>query len=252
MDIWESYRNRLDGVTERDAAIRRTVSYYDRHLPASPSYEPIVIDGEKRWVAIINSDNYNEKTLITQHGERIFGGELVEFADNYWLVTSVDPRQEIYAKAKLIQCNYVLRWIVDDEYGNKKIVEQHCIVEDGTKYLTGETTSNYAENGMVLGDTRISVTFARNKYTAKIGRKDRFLIDDYGTEHVLSYRVTKPFKFGGVYNEHGAMSFVMQECNTEKDDNLKLHIADYYKYFPRESEDDKSGEEDDSGKKVWL
>lgn len=104
---------------------------------------------------------------------------------------------------------------------------------------------------MTLGDTRISVTFPRNEHTVKIGRKHRFLIDDYGTDHVLSYRVTKPFKIGGVYNEHGAMSFVFQESNTEETDNLELHIANYYKYFPREYGDPDDTQSSD-GKKVWL
>lgn len=102
---------------------------------------------------------------------------------------------------------------------------------------------------MTLGDTRISVTFPRNKHTVKIGRKHRFLIDDYDTEHVLAYRVTKPFKVGGVYNGHGAMSFVFQECNTEDDDNLELHIADYYKHFSRGAVEER---DENDKREVWL
>lgn len=252
-DIWESYQRRLDGVSKRDRTLRREASYIARKAPDSLSYQKVTIDGNERWLTIINSDNLTLKTLLTMPGEHLLGGELVEFADNYWIVTSVDAHQELYAKAQMEQCNYLLKWIVNVGDGQKEIIERHCIVSDGTKYLTGETTSNYAENGMVLGDTRIAVTLTRDGYTAKLGRKDRFLIDDADTNHVLSYRITKPFKIGGVYNGHGAMSFVLQECNTEEDDNLELHIADYYKHFPRETADGIEDASDElEGKKVWL
>ena len=108
---------------------------------------------------------------------------------------------------------------------------------------------------MVLGDTRMSITIARNKYTVQFGRDDRLLIDDYESKKVLAYRITKPFKIGGVYNGHGAMTFVMVEVNTEEDDNLELHIANYYKYFPRPTDPvqvDPGDAKPKDGKKVWL
>lgn len=121
--------------------------------------------------------------------------------------------------------------------------------------LTGETMSSYNENGMVLGDTRISCTMSKNKYNTQFSRDTRLLIDDYESNSVLAYRITKPFKIGGVYNGKGAMRFVLTEVNTEDTDNLELHIANYYDYFPRPTDPEKfePGEtETRSGKKVWL
>ncbi len=102
--------------------------------------------------------------------------------------------------------------------------------------LTGETMSSYNLNGMVLGDTRIGMIIARNNLTAKFNRQTRLVIDDEFSSSVLTYRVTKPFKVGGIYNGKGAMSFVLVEVNSEDDDNLDLYIADYYKYFPRRTD----------------
>lgn len=67
--------------------------------------------------------------------------------DNYWLVTERDPNITLYTKAKLLQCNHLLKWINSDD----KIITQWCVVEDGTKYLTGE----YEDKNFVVtrGDT---------------------------------------------------------------------------------------------------
>jgi hypothetical protein len=69
--------------------------------------------------------------------------------------------------------------------------------------------------------------------------------------------LTKPFKLGGSYDENGVVIFVMTECNTENDDNIELHIADYYKHFPREGENnnssvDTSVDDLDSGRRRWI
>lgn len=253
MGIWDSYQSRLAvrGSTKRDVRLNRERSFLDRKLPASLSYHNALVDGVEREVAIINSDNLNQKTICSMPGEDILCGAMVQWANNHWIVTEVDANNEVYTKGIMLQCNYLLRWIADD--GN--IIERWCIISDGTKYLTGETVSSYNENGMVLGDTRMTMTIARDEYTVQFTRENRFLIDDYDSHTVLAYRLSKPFKLGGVYNGHGAMSFVLVEVNTEDDDNFELHIADYYKHFPRKTDPvpvELGETETQGGKKVWL
>ena len=70
------------------------------------------------------------------------------------------------------------------------------------------------------------------------------MIDDYDSPNVLAYRLTKPFKLGGSYVGNGVLYFVLQECNTEDSDNFDLHIANYYNYFPRETQDVEVGGQD--------
>lgn len=114
--------------------------------------------------------------------------------------------------------------------------------------LTGEFEDRYFAT--TRGDSRIAVTVARNKDTAKLGREMRFLIDDPDTGLMLAYGLSKPLKMGWTYNNMGVYKFVMQEVETTQDDNVELGIADYYKHFPRESPiTDPTTPE---GKKVWL
>jgi len=247
MGVWDTYemRSAARGRTARSASLNREVSYLRRKLPDNLSYnEHVPIDGVEQNVAIINSDNLNEKMIYSLPGEDIVHGGLVEWMDNRWLVTERDANTTLYTRARMVQCNHLLKWVDDLDM----IHEQWCIVEDGTKYLTGE----YEDRNFVVtrGDSRIAVTIARNVSTAKLGRENRFLIDDPETGFMLAYQLTKPLKMGWTYNNRGVYKFVMQEVQTTADDNIYIGIADYYKHFPivPPVENPVTPE----GEKVWL
>lgn len=255
MSLWDTYRARLNaqGGDRRGTVLQREHRFLNAKMPMSLSYQQVVIDGEQRSLAVINSDDFDIKTLCSLPGEDLPHGGLVEWKDNHWLIIKCDANNELYTRATMRQCNYQLRWIADD--GN--VIERWCIVEDGTKSLTGE----YGDNQYILtrGDTRISVTLPMDDYTVKLKRTNRFLIDSYSSPNVLAYELTKPFKLGGTYGDRGVITFVMQECNTEDSDNFELHIANYYDYFPRDisvvtQEPDETSVPTDNtaGKKVWF
>lgn len=255
MGVWDTYESRVSarGGTKRGAALRRETRMVGTKVKDNLSYQTVTIDDVAQEVAVINSDNLNEKTIIALPGEDIGHGGLVYWMDNYWLITERDANTTVYTRAKMMQCNYLLKWVSDDN----TIHEQWCIIEDGTKYLTGE----YEDRNFVVtrGDSRIAMTIARNEHTVKFDRECRFLIDDPESDHKLAYLLTKPLKLGATFNNKGVFKFVLQEVTATDDDNHELGIADYYKHFPKAPAD--SGDEsttpddnvsDDTGKKVWL
>lgn len=264
MSIWDVYEDRMNirGITKRDAQLKREARAINRRLPDSLSYQEVIIhDLEHGYnipskgsapfaavqnVAVIDSDNLNEKTIISMPGEDITHGALVRWMDNYWLVTERDANTTVYTTAKMIQCNHLLRWVSKED----KIIEQWCIVEDGTKYLTGE----YEDRNFIVtrGDSRIAITIARNRETVRLNRYARFLIDDPESPLPLAYALTKPLKLGGSYNNMGVFKFVLQEVVTTDDDNLDYRIADYYKHFTDSSRIPVPPEEGTTGKKRWL
>lgn len=231
MGAWDTYQSRIElhGDNRRRAQIIRQSRFLNSKMPSSLSYHTLLLDGVERQMAVINLDNFDQKTICTMPGEDLTHGGYIEWMDNHWLITEKDANNELYTKGIMKQCNYLLKWIT--EAG--EIVERWCIVTDGTKYLTGE----WGDNNFIItrGDSRISVIIARDRYTLQFNREDRFLIDDYDSKNVLAYRLTKPFKLGGSFNGSGVLNLVMQECNTEDTDNFDLHIANYYKFFPKES-----------------
>lgn len=247
MSVWDNYRQRVSalGTTRRDIALRREARYIDRKLPNNLSYQTVTIDGEEQNVAILRSDNLNEKYIYSMTGGDLTHGGLVYWEENYWLITEKDAANELYTRGIMIQCNYLLKWVSPDG----RICEQWCIVEDGTKYLTGE----FEDRNFIVtrGDTRMYLTITRTPDTAKFTREQRFLIDDPESPHITAYQLTKPLKVGIVYNGVGVFKFVLQEVATTDNDNTELMIPDYYKYFPRQSMGQTPPDNDD-GRRNWL
>jgi len=264
MGVWDLYEARMSarGVTKREATLKREKAMLARKLPDSLSYQQgeqgdqrrTIVDGEVHDIAVVDTDNLNEKQIFSLEPDVLFGGSLVEWADNYWLITELDAHDEVYTEARMTQCNHLLKWI--DE--GSVIHERWCVVEDGTKYLVGE--SEGTDSIAYEGSTRIAVTVARDEDTVKLNRTRRFLIDDDDAEHKLAYTLSKPLKIGAVYKSKGVYSFVLQEVVSTDYDNHELGIADYYKYFPKEILSEDSGEStidpdanvSENGKKVWL
>lgn len=131
MNPWATYTARINarGTTRRDTVLQRERAFLSAKLPSSLSYHSVIVDGTQQEMAVINSDNLNMKTLCSMPGEDLRHGALVEWMDNHWLIIARDPNNELYTKATMKQCNYLLKWIADDG----TIVERWCIVEDGTK-----------------------------------------------------------------------------------------------------------------------
>lgn len=117
-----------------------------------------------------------------------------------------------------------------------------------TTDLTGELEDRQFVT--TRGDSRISMTITRNKYTVNFNREDRFLIDDPDTKHKLSYQLTKPLKLGMAYNGKGVYKFVLQEVTATEYDNHELGIANYYKQTVTDTAEEKIDES--TGKRVWM
>ena len=132
METWDSYEERMTvrGKTRRGSSLTREQRMLRDKLRHSLSFhKDVIVDGEIQDVAIINSDNLDTKFIYSLPGEDIRHGAYVEWMENVWLVIEKDYNTEVYTKAKMQQCNYLLKWVDDDDV----IHEQWCVVEDGTK-----------------------------------------------------------------------------------------------------------------------
>ena len=256
MDSVSIYARRIDqrGGSRRGAFKNHVIHSINTFLPDNLSYTTVSIDGVEQDVAIIDSDNLDEKTILSMPGEKLRHGGLVDWMDNYWIIYELDANTTIRQRGVLWQCNYLLRWVSEDGV----IHEQWCVVEDGTKYLTGEMEDR---NFIVTrGDARIAITMPKNEQTVKLNRESRFIVDDPESEKMLCFILSKPLKVGHQYGKDnttdGVFKYVLQEVTATGDDNFELRIADYYKYYPKESnaDDGTSDQSDDTGTEgsSWL
>ena len=241
MSVWNLYQSRIDskGGTKRNALLQREKRTLTSRLPNSLSFHEVIINDIERKVSIIDTNSLDIKYIYSLPDEDISNGSLVQWMDNYWLVIERDANSEVNTRAKIQQCNYLLKWVNPEG----KICEQWCIVEDGTKYLTGE----YEDRNFVVtrGDSRMALVIPRTEETIRLNRNYRFLIDDSCSADKLAYALTKPLKIGQVYNNQGVFGFVLQETQITQYDNLELGIADYYKFFDKNAENTEGDEGED-------
>lgn len=144
MGAWDNYEARASvrGLTMRDADRRREVKAIMNKLPRNLSYFNVTVDGVEQTVSIDDTDNLNEKIIRSMPDEELRHGGLVYWMDNYWLITEKSYNTTLYTRGKMEQCNYILKWVTGT-VEEPVIHEQWCIVEDGTKYLTGELEDQY-------------------------------------------------------------------------------------------------------------
>ena len=226
MSIWDKYdRYRsVFGRTKHDMWVKHTRDNIARKMIESPSCHSVQINDIEQTVCIVHTTEFDQKKIMAMPGEHLEHGGLVTFAGNKWLITEIDPDNQIYEKGLMQQCNHILRWISKD--GTLK--EKWCYVADGTKYLIGEKVAEL----MTIGDARIAVTIGKDSDTVELARGLRFLIDDTDSEAVLAYQITKPNKMFNVFNGKGVFRFIMNEVNLTDADNKRLRIADYSNWFP--------------------
>lgn len=232
MGVWSVYEARFgvagDSTSDlkRNATLDRTHGRIARNIVSSLSYEIVKVNGEDKQVSVDDvTGDYTQKKVFSLPGESLPHGGLIEWEGSMWLVTEVDAHRTLYTKGLMRRCNYFLRWI--DDGGN--VIGRWCVVEDGTKYLIGEKTTDM----MAIGDARIAVTIGKDRDTDKLSRGRRFLIDDVDADEVLAYQITKPNKLFNVYDGKGVFRFILNEVNLTDDDNIELRIADYYSWKPR-------------------
>ena len=200
MTAWSNYESRaaVHGTTKRKTALRREIHDLNKRLPDSLSYHSVEIFDcyhgyniddrmiQSKWmseqnVAIINSDNLNEKYIFSLPGEDIQDGSLVHWMDNYWLVTERDANTTVYTRAKLLQCNFLLKWVSGD---SKEIIRQWCVVEDGTKLSVCNRTRHSLAYGklyvkttpLIAGNSLEHYSLQRKHETAKRERVKRIMI----------------------------------------------------------------------------
>lgn len=226
MDIWNLYKIRVDGDNskedpDRTKSLDNIQSRMRRQIAASLSYHKVKIGNEEKDLAIVDTKDFYSKKIFSMPGESLTLGKVIDWLDNKWLITEVNPQNEFCSEGKIIMCNYQLKWLDDFE----NVVSKWCVIADSTKYSVGEEDKKV----ITIGDTRLSVLISKDADTIKLKRGKRFLIDDPDSTTTLAYEITNPNKIYNLYKGHGVYKFILNEVNVTDNDNVEARIADYYK-----------------------
>lgn len=195
----------------------------------SLNWEAVTVDGTSQDVLITKGENEKVKKIKSKPGENLYLGDIIGWADTYWMMTQMDYDDQLHCAGKMTQCNTILKWQLDD----LSIHSEYAVADDATKYGTGVTETQYIQTVEFTLKIRVPV----NEYTLAIKQDRRFLLGFSGTNYqphsfiVSRLNVqtgTMDLNSDNTVPGHGYLEITMMEDQVRQDhDNLTLGVADY-------------------------
>lgn len=176
----------------------------------------------------VTPDAYTQgwkRQILTRISDTLANYKYVKVKDTkgnwqIYLIMTMPDTNQIYTKAPIHECNYVLKW--QDSSG--KVLSYPCSIENASQYNTGENSVNSV---MRTGFSQLMAWLSFDENTLKIGRTNRFFVD-YDKTSPLVYRTTSMNHVDYSYNENRIIRIVLTEDEYNPDvDNVELWLCDY-------------------------
>lgn len=113
--------------------------------------------------------NTFKKKIKSKHASPFNLGDYIEWNNQIWIVTLLDPDEKAYHSGYMYLCTTPIRWQNTDG----EIIERWAYAEDFTKYSNG-TIGN---STITVGDNQYGLTLPLDSETRKLKRDLRFAID---------------------------------------------------------------------------
>ena len=218
------YREMLDlnGSTQRDRIINKSVHDQNKLAPVSPSYKDVTIDDVPRKLNIISSTVMNQKIIHTLPGEDFAIGSIVYWSKSHWLITERDAEDEITVRGRIQICQKQITWQDDNTYEIRSL------------WATVEKPyySNLEENKTLSYSTReFRIQMPFDEYSANLNIGKRLMLEIVNgmpkTYRITSIdQMTSRIDYNG--EQVGFLSFnVEQDLYTPDTDNAEKMICDY-------------------------
>lgn len=218
------YREMLDlnGSTQRDRIINKSVHDQNKLAPVSPSYKDVTIDDVPRKLNIISSTVMNQKIIHTLPGEDFAIGSIVYWSKSHWLITERDAEDEITVRGRIQICQKQITWQDDNTYEIRSL------------WATVEKPyySNLEENKTLSYSTReFRIQMPFDEYSANLNIGKRLMLEIVNgmpkTYRItLIDQMTSRIDYNG--EQVGFLSFnVEQDLYNPDTDNAEKMICDY-------------------------
>ena len=231
MDI--SYFQKINNTYKSQSKQETDLYLLNRHVDECFSdtidYHVVKRNEEPFELLIIKDTDGNtfKKKIKSKHSEPFNLGDYIEWNNQIWLVTLLDPNEKTYHSGYMYLCTVPLRW----QNSEGKIVERYAYSEDFTKYSSGVTGNNTIR----IGDNQYGLTLPIDSETKKLNRDMRFPIDFDDSEKPDIYMLTNR-KVNLNNNEYfgrgGTMILTMSFDSFDQDEDKHITM--------------------DNGKKVWI
>lgn len=232
IEYYMKLQNAYKTKNNRERGLTKVNRSANKHFNDTFDTDTVLVNNVPTQMMIIKDTdgNVNKKKIKTRHNDKFNIGDYVEWNDQIWLVTLVDPDNKTWNRGYMYLCTLLLRW--QDSDGS--IVERWGYSEDYTKYSMGET----GNNNITIGDYQYGLTIPVDEYTKKLKRGKRFVIDFEGNYPPDTYRLSgkKAYLNDDSYFNRGRVMTITLSYdffNKEKDrllelrDEKKVWICDY-------------------------
>ena len=173
MDInyFMKVQNAYGTKNRREKELVKVNSQMTKHFEDTYDTEDVLLNGEPFKLMIIKDTDGNtfKKKIKSPHGRKFNLGDYVQWNDQVWLITLLDPDDKTWCRGYMYLCTVPLRW----QNSDGKIVERFAYSEDFTKYSKG-SIGNFVTK---IGDNQYGLTLPVDSETKKLKRDMRFPID---------------------------------------------------------------------------
>lgn len=146
------------------------------------SYKQVLVDGVPQTLEIISSTERFHKKISALPDEPLYAGSIIEWNDQYFLITETDTENEIHRRGDAYRCNIYLKW----QNSKGEIVDCFGYSENISRFNSGVDGNKI----LAVAELTITVQIPCNEETIKLKRDKRFLID-------LDYDSPEAFKLTG-------------------------------------------------------
>lgn len=184
MSYFQKINNTYKSQSKQETDLYLLNRHVDECFADTIDYHVVKRNGEPFELLIIKDTDGNtfKKKIKAKHSTPFNLGDYIEWNNQIWLVTLIDPNEKTYHSGYMYLCTVPLRW----QNSDGKIIERYAYSEDFTKYSSG-TTGN---NTITIGDNQYGLTLPIDSETRKLHRDMRFPIDFEDAEQPDIYELT--------------------------------------------------------------
>ena len=234
MDInyFMKVQNAYGTKNRREKELAKANGQMTKHFEDTYDTEDVLLNGEPFKLMIIKDTDGNtfKKKIKSPHGQKFNLGDYVQWNNQVWLITLLDPDDKTWHRGYMYLCTVTLRW----QNSEGKIIERFSYSEDFTKYSKGVTGTSTIS----IGDNQYGLTLPIDSETKKLKRDMRFPIDFDDAETPDVYDLTNRkvnLNNNGYFGRGGTMILTMSlsafNPNTDKlitlPNGQKAWICDY-------------------------
>lgn len=228
----QQLRTKINGISVRENQINTTKKIFENKFEHDPSYiKNIDIIGKSSISARINNFRkegfLQPKMDIQSTIDNEFNlGDLLNFKDQYWLVTMKNNFYDMNFEGECVQCNNILRFQLPNE---DNIYEYYCVAE--RPYAVNTTTGLIVQTSAKEYRLRLQL----DDITKKLYLGQRFILGSgYREDGAIKPDIYKIASRDQISNaiifEEGFLVLNLEEDEAQMDvDNLEYLIANYRK-----------------------